>query len=422
MINSNELAKEQLNIDETGVLNCESIHIAFITDENYSMPTTIAITSLRLNRNKSKKFYIHIVANNITEYSKNKFLECGEDDFIIDIIDTELDDIFLDIFKQDQDLHVSPSAILKMHLPTILSSIDKVLYIDGDVLIQKDLIDLYNTDISGKYAAVVKDIISERNPNHMRKMSIQNRFYFNSGMMLLNLAKLREDNLESKLIDYRLHKKNHFIDQDAFNAVFNENVVYVSWKYNYLNKFHDWWDNERLSLFYEQYVPKNKKTAYNQAVIIHFGSQEKPWLYKMGYLSSLYMKYYKKSPYKNNQLRLEKFVDPVLYLESIIKISKDETLTLEDIIEKLYWNRRRCQRLQDNVDTLMGKIDSKSTSFFDEYVESENKIDELFNQLEEANRKYKKLKNSKSFKIGQAITWLPRKTRYCITDFIKKGK
>lgn len=283
----------------------KKVHIVCITDENYSMPTTVSITSMKLNKKESSIYTIHILANNISSDSENKFLSLSDENFTIDLIKVEQDERFKTFKKGDGDLHVSPAAILKFKIPQILNNVGKVLYLDGDTIIQGDLRDLYNTNITGKYAAVVKDILSERNPKHLKFLKYKNKFYFNSGMMLLNLTKIRKENITEKLIDYRLHGINHFMDQDALNVVFKENVVYVSPRYNFLNKFYDWWDGERLSVFYMENMADRAKTAYKEAVILHLGSHEKPWIYDMGYLTRLYKKYYKRSPYRNIRLEVK---------------------------------------------------------------------------------------------------------------------
>lgn len=124
-------------------------------------------------------------------------------------------------------------------------------------------------------------------------------------------------------------------------------MKYISWQYNYLNKFHDWWDGERLSVFYGEIVPDDKITAFKNAAIIHLGSHEKPWMFKMGYLSLLYKKYYKKSPYGKINLELAQLPVPKGYEpERKIKISDEESLTEDALIEKLIWNRKQKQLLE----------------------------------------------------------------------------
>lgn len=282
------------------------VHVVYITDENYCMPTIVSITSMKTHKKKDSDYTVHVMARDVSESNKEKLLAMAEDKFKIDILDVHLEDRFTKFTKGDGDLHVSPSAILKFQIPQCLNKVGKVIYLDGDVLIKKDLRELYNTDVKGKYAAVVKDILSERNPKHLKFLKYKNRYYFNSGMMLLNLTKMRKDNISEKLIDYRLNGINHFMDQDALNVVFKENVRYISPQFNCLNKFYDWWEGERLSVFYGEHMPEKAKAAYCQATIIHLGSHEKPWIYDMGYLTRLFKKYYRKSPLKKMRLEVKK--------------------------------------------------------------------------------------------------------------------
>ena len=284
----------------------KKVHIVCITDENYCMPTSVAITSMKMNKKEASQYTIHVITYNISEEAKEKLLSLQDTNFNINLIEAKVDNRFLDLRKGDGDLHVTPAALLKFDIPQILSNVGKVLYLDGDVLIQDDLRDLYNMDIKGKYAAVVKDIISERNPKHLKFLKYKNKFYFNSGMMLLNLTKLRKDNITDKLVAYRLTGINHFMDQDALNVVFKENVLYISPRYNFLNKFYEWWDGEKLSVFYGENMPEKEKSAYKNAVVLHLGSHEKPWIYDMGYLTALYKKYYRKSPYGCEKLPMLK--------------------------------------------------------------------------------------------------------------------
>ncbi|MDT2767085.1 glycosyltransferase [Lactococcus raffinolactis] len=281
-----------------------TVHVVQITDETYLMPTSVAITSMKENKNGSSKYIVHVVSVGLSSESKNKLFELQEENFIIDIVEQKTEQAFLKLTKADGDLHVKPAATVKFKLPEIFPHIDKILYLDGDVLVKKDLTELYNTDLNGKYAGVVKDIISVRNPKHMRFLKTSHQFYFNSGVMLLNLETMREDHISEALVNYRVNGINHFMDQDALNIVFRENVRYISPMYNLLNKFYDWMDKKQLSEFYQIDMPETAIDSFNEATIIHLGSHEKPWIYEMGFLSNLYKKYHSLSPFKNEELQL----------------------------------------------------------------------------------------------------------------------
>ncbi|MCK7489743.1 MAG: hypothetical protein MZU79_05535 [Anaerotruncus sp.] len=90
--------------------------------------------------------------------------------------------------------YVTSAAYLKFDLPDLIPNQDKVLYLDGDIIIQKDLSDLFEINIKDYYAGAVKDIGLIDND-----LNIKN--YFNSGVMLLNLKLMRENNASTALLN-----------------------------------------------------------------------------------------------------------------------------------------------------------------------------------------------------------------------------
>lgn len=258
------------------------VNICFITDTNYAVPTGVAIESLIENCKKDTMYNIYIIAVNVGEKIINKFKKLKEHNVNVYVINTE--NIYSDIQTTHQ--HVSKAAMLKFNLPNMFPDLDKILYLDGDMLILGDLYDLYSTNLNGKYAAVVTDMKAMVNEKHHLKLGIDK--YFNSGMMLLNLKKMRENNSTDKLLYAKKHDKyKHFMDQDALNKVFNENVIYVSLKYNCMLQNLDYPDNE-ISDFYQE---KDIEKILKKPVILHLTNKKKPWNSEGAPGSALWDKY-----------------------------------------------------------------------------------------------------------------------------------
>lgn len=264
------------------------INIAMITDDNYVMPTLVCIQSIK--NNCSGKLNIHVFVNNVSPKNINSLKSVSSKS--CDIIIYNCEDIINKYLTIDVNRHVSVTAIIKFFLPTMLNYLDKILYLDSDILVKGDLTILYKTNISNKYAAVVKDVLCIKNHQYMDSIGIKNQYYFNSGVMLLNLTKMRENNITKKLIDYRMNVKQHFIDQDAFNAIIGDNVIYMSYKYNFLPYYMTVMTRKQLTDFFEEEIPDCFWKIYESSIILHLGGAEKPWWQDMGYLSNLYKKYY----------------------------------------------------------------------------------------------------------------------------------
>lgn len=300
-------------------LNNELINIVMITDENYAKPTVVAITSVIMNNSNCKIF---ILGNNLSPKSFSLLKTFKQ----VEILDCAK---YISEYKSiNQTRHVSYSALLKFFIPEIFQNLEKILYLDSDIIVQKDLTELYNTDIQNYYAAVIKDTITLLNKPHMQNIECSG-IYFNSGVMLLNLDKMRDDNIKDKLLDYRLNRTNNFMDQDAFNAVIGKQVKYISYKYNFLNYYLDVMSIKDLSskLFNEK-MPDNEKELYDSCTIIHLGGKYKPWEYKIKYLSDLYKTYWEKSPINESMPKLIENSEKEITLKYLNEIVANKRVVL----------------------------------------------------------------------------------------------
>lgn len=112
---------------------------------------------------------------------------------------------------------------------------DRILYLDVDIIVKKPLDDLYQTDFEGKAAVVCQDIYGymygASQESEQRLGLRQSGSYFNSGVMLLNLTVFREQQLAKKTLDYIYEKQDvlKWEDQDALNAVLDGMVKFVPW-------------------------------------------------------------------------------------------------------------------------------------------------------------------------------------------------
>ena len=269
---------------------CIELH----TDNNYVVPAIVTITSILANKRSNSLYDIRVLGNNLTENNIALFKEAG-----IDVIPHK------NSFGQFEGSHefVSSTDLFKFDLPKVLSDWDKVLYIDTDVIVQDDLSELFDTDLGDNYVAAVKDMAGMVDGKHHTKNGLKN--YFNAGLMLLNLKKMREDNVSEKLIDYKLHKDiGHFMSQDALNCVFEEKVVWLHPKYNYMAPNMKKYTSKQICEFYK-ISTKDYTHLLKNAVIVHLTNKKKPWKYIDTYGHNLWLKYFKKSAAKKTVLKFE---------------------------------------------------------------------------------------------------------------------
>lgn len=276
------------------------IPIVFATDNNYAIPTGIAITSLILNKNKETCYDIYILSDNVSEENIALLEELKSDTVKINVI--KLDSSNLKQYDDGQT-YLSVAAFLRFEIPELLPQYDKVLYLDDDILVQKDLSSFYNLDVENYYTAAVRDMPGEVNFNFPQRVNTTK--YFNSGVLLLNTKKIRKDFEKQVFYDsLKLLPDLKLKDQDALNLVFKENVLWLDARYNLMmyNFLMLRYTVEMVNNFFE--INYNTfEELQEDAYIIHLTNAQKPWQYKYVFMSNEWAEYHAKSPFKNIPIR-----------------------------------------------------------------------------------------------------------------------
>lgn len=270
------------------------VSIAYITDKAYFYNTAVSIVSLKENKNVESRYDVYLVAVDVEKELYEKLYELNDDNFQIQVIPKE------NSYQEFQRKHfaVTSTALIKFELPTVLGNLDKVLYLDGDMLIQEDLANLFATKLEGNYVGAVVDILAmEQIPSALVKLHCEYPLYFNSGMMLMNLSVMRDDNIPAQLLKYKREGINYYMDQDALNVVLGEKVIFLPICYNYMVTIEEAHLSNEVLEKYHVDLNKTKLEREQSATILHLTGPQKPWKYKMPYLTDLFLSYYKKSPY-----------------------------------------------------------------------------------------------------------------------------
>ena len=241
-------------------------NIVYITDNNYVLPTKASINSIVRNC-ADTELAVHVIAVEVSEENQKALRNLASKNVVVEVLNfsNEFSDLGLD------HLYVSKAALFKFQLPNIFTDLDAILYIDGDTVLNPGFEAIFDTDIKNAYAAVVMDMYIMKFGDWHKKMG--HEFYFNSGMMYLNLKRMREDNISDKLIDYKRNdKENAFMDQNALNCVFNENVLYLSPQFNYLDEYRRKFAESDIADFYQ-----STAVELSSPLIRHLAGGIKPW-------------------------------------------------------------------------------------------------------------------------------------------------
>lgn len=237
------------------------MNIAFAINNSYAQHLEIALFSLLVN-NKQHVFDIYIVSADLNSSNKQKLKKICSHYSNANIHFLVIsDNSFIDLKILE---HFSRDMYSRYLLPNLLMDKDKVLYLDADILITGDIRELYETHIDEYFAAGVRDlgIAKDQFKDYLEILDIDNKRYFNSGVLLLNLANMRKHHKTDELIakTAELLQHIHHPDQDIINLVFRGKIKEISNVWNYQ-------DEDR----------KRHPELLRKSSIIHYTTALKPW-------------------------------------------------------------------------------------------------------------------------------------------------
>lgn len=256
--------------------------IAFICDDNYCMPTAVCIQSIIDNYSLSDKLNIHVCSFGLTEQNVEKLKRMSNSfvEIIVDLFDVKNFEGQLQIISQRS--HVTPTALIKFELPNYFTDLDSLLYMDSDMIVKDDISELLQMDLCDNYLAASFEFFEYlKRIQYTLKRSVNENFYFNSGIMLLNLRKMREDNISEKLWDYKLNKATtSLMDQESLNAICASRALHlpIKWNFNplFVNKSFVKYINKVYDLNYA-----SLSNMISDIKVIHYvGAKDKPWKYQ----------------------------------------------------------------------------------------------------------------------------------------------
>ena len=312
------------------------IPIALATDENYAMPTAVAMTSILENAAKSTfyVFYILTPADFSTQTArkialiKTAYPHC-------DIHFMDMKDSFNDISMRIS--HITKPTCYRLLLGEILPQYEKCIYLDSDIIVCTDLTEFFSTDLEGYYLGGIKDLdFNDPSLNHDERHKetglCADNSYINTGVLLMNLKKIRRDGMTETFL--REIKKGYlFQDQDAINIACLNKIRYLPVKYNLMNYIFLYPDRKPYRIY-----PKGEfDEARNNPAIIHYVAHLKPWLYHGLKYDAVWHRYFCLSIFSSQPLKRKngKFK---IFSENISRKINNSTMLVKIFFR--YWKTR----------------------------------------------------------------------------------
>lgn len=225
--------------------------IAISTDHNYLIPVETLIKSIAYHNHDVKIYVINEDLPQEWFININKRLS----PINISVKDAKFDPALINDVKISVN-YLSKLAYARILIPDLIPE-DRVLYLDADTIVVRNLDDLFNTDLKGYPVGVIKDYFGD---------------FFNSGVMLMDNTKLRSTNFVKDLLEQGKQGPSDN-DQTVLNKAFKDNYLNLPGTYNvqFGGDLVTFWEHDKYA-YYEDELEKSKPYS-----IIHYTTGDKPW-------------------------------------------------------------------------------------------------------------------------------------------------
>lgn len=384
--------------NEKNRTNC--IPIVFSANAKYAPYISVTITSII--KNSSEDFfydfyvlYTELPTNVILRLEDNK----GENysTTCINVQELCTDGMYISAY-------FSKEMYYRIMIPEILPQYDKVIYLDCDIVVLKDISELYATDISNYLLGGIRNLMHEKMKKYIiYSLDIKPEKYINSGVLLINAQKCREDKFMEK--SFAMLKKRQdfrYPDQDLINMVARDKIFYFDPRWNFTWHYRHLQESTNTLLHLEEHDMQEFLECERNPYILHFTGEIKPWNNVNKYLSDRFWIYAKESNFYN--LFLNRLINENVSSKTNQAYEK-RISALEKSIEEL--KHKEAQRTS-GADNKIKKMDECPKPEYTMVAEQQDDFLDKYNQVI----------GSKSYKLGRLLTFPFRK----IVDFFHSVK
>lgn len=270
------------------------IDIVCATDDKYCEHASAMLHSLR-HHNHRQTLNVYLLAPPDLNKKKREKLATFCDELKIKLTIIEVPD---DLVEQlPSKGYLSKVVWYRAFMPQLLPNLEKILFLDCDVIINGPIDALWSIDLENFLFAAVTNVADEHHSRRVCELGLNSpRNYFNAGIALWNLKEMRKCSFTKTVIDFSQLNQNKllWLEQDAINALYSDRVRLIHPKWNYQNGIcFNIWGTRFLD-------PTELSEAQRHPLIIHFegGGSGKPWHFQCKHpLRQLYFDHRAQTPW-----------------------------------------------------------------------------------------------------------------------------
>ena len=256
------------------------VSLSCAADDLFAMPATVTLRSSLKTLQEGWAADITVLDGGISKANRRRIVESVRE-FDCSISFVEVADVRISKLWRRAKSCYPKSAYFRILLPELIGDIhSKTIYLDSDLVVLKSLSELWKIDLAENYLLAASDMyvgsVEERLSGYLDFDEFGAALrckYLQSGVLVLDLKKWRNDCMGDQLIDLiTKHPSFNFPDQDALNVLLANKWKEIDPRWNQtpiIFKFSDWKES-----------PYGESTFYQvkyDPFIIHYATGPKPW-------------------------------------------------------------------------------------------------------------------------------------------------
>lgn len=191
--------------------------------------------------------------------------------------------------------HYSADMYLRLWIPELFDVYPKIIYLDCDLIVRRNIKNLFDTDLLDCDIAGVRDFNNSEHRGYVRnQLGLEDDQYINSGVLIFNTRQLRKKKFRNQCLStLGHHEQLSCPDQDVINIVCAGNIMLLDsgWNYLWCYGFSQYCNPPDGSAWFEEDFADSKAKKY----IIHYCSAFKPWAYPHYEDADIFWEYAKES-------------------------------------------------------------------------------------------------------------------------------
>ena len=255
----------------------KNVNIVIAVDNKVAAPACVLLNSLKLN-NADEDICVHLLWCDLTDQKLDTIRRFAES-IGLQFVSHRLDmSEAHDVFGRLPNKSLTPTCLLCCFAAEVLADeINRVLYLDTDIVVAGPVAELYQTPLSGKIAGAV------HNPGagHLEEFGVMETDYFNSGVMLIELSKWRSEAIGEKTLGFlRKHpEKCIHADQCALNVTLTGKIQFLDIRWNVMGCLEERIETTNVSIIHYAGGPKPWHNPEQHPYGIHYCnySRRTPW-------------------------------------------------------------------------------------------------------------------------------------------------